>query len=63
VRGDDGVSLKVIGFQSFAQRSACVQDYDDPDETLHGKIEEGHLAFYGAFPVPDDLIAKHEICT
>lgn len=61
--GQDGTCLRVIGFQSFAQDSAFVQNYDDEGGQLYRKLEKGHIAFYGAFPVPEEMINEHEICT
>jgi hypothetical protein len=56
-------SLRVVGFQSFAQDSASIQIYEDEGNRLDNKLHKGEVAFYGAFQVPQELIDGHTICT
>jgi hypothetical protein len=58
--GTDGF-LKVIGFQSFAQHSHHVQDYEAEGSELWRGVKEGKVVFYGAFGVPEALSSVHEI--
>jgi hypothetical protein len=60
-----GTKLKILGFQSFAQdaMAGCIQHFSEDGHMLLDSIKEGRVAFYGAFPVPDEMINEHEICT
>ncbi|KAH7176758.1 hypothetical protein EDB81DRAFT_49846 [Dactylonectria macrodidyma] len=46
---------KVAGFASFVQMASDVQRYDMEGDKLYKRLQEGRVAFYGAFQVPDEL--------
>lgn len=50
-----GKIAKVAGFSSFVQVASDVQRYDLEGEKLYKRLEEGRVAFYGAFQVPPEL--------
>jgi hypothetical protein len=56
--------LKILGFQSFAQDviPGCTQYYSEEGDKLLDGIKECRVAFYGAFPVPEEMINEHKIC-
>jgi hypothetical protein len=56
-------SLKVIGFQSFAQHSYHIQDYEAENSELWRGVQQGKVVFYGAFGVPEALSSVHTICS
>nr|CDP26635.1 Putative protein of unknown function [Podospora anserina S mat+] len=50
-----GKIAKVAGFSSFVQVASDVQRYDLEGQKLYKRLEEGRVAFYGAFQVPPEL--------
>lgn len=58
----DGTKLaKVAGFTSFAQETTAIQSFDIEGPRLHSRLEQGRVAFYGAFQVPAKLRDEHII--
>ncbi|PSN66423.1 hypothetical protein BS50DRAFT_635541 [Corynespora cassiicola Philippines] len=45
----------VLGFQSFVQRSGAVQNFNMEGDALAARLKHGRVAFYGAYPVPEEL--------
>jgi len=52
---------KVAGFTSFAQMVSDVQRYDMEGDKLYKRLQEGRVAFYGAFQVPRELREGYRI--
>ncbi|KAH7127767.1 hypothetical protein B0J13DRAFT_645779 [Dactylonectria estremocensis] len=52
---------KVAGFASFVQMASDIQRYDMEGDKLYKRLQEGKVAFYGAFQVPDELRAGYRI--
>ena len=52
----------VLGFQSFVQRSGHVQSYNLEGAPLDSRLQQGLVAFYGAFQVPEEMRKEHAIC-
>lgn len=60
--GDTGShSVKVAGFASFVQMVSDVQKYDLEGDKLYKRLQEGRVAFYGAFQVPQELRDGYQI--
>ncbi|GAB1312652.1 hypothetical protein MFIFM68171_02862 [Madurella fahalii] len=58
----DGTPVaKVAGFASFAQMVSDVQRYDLEGDKLYKRLEEGRVAFYGAFQLPKELTEDYII--
>jgi hypothetical protein len=51
---------RIAGFSSFAQKVSDVQRYDLEGDKLYKRLQEGRVAFYGAFQLPRQL--KDEFC-
>lgn len=64
---DDGNSgsgtgvLRVAGFASFVQMASDVQKYDNEGDKLYKRLQEGRVAFYGAFQVPKVVTEEYSI--
>jgi hypothetical protein len=58
---EDGTSCaKVAGFSSWAQPAAYTSfDMDGPK--LYSRLEDGRVAFFGAFQAPPELRENHRI--
>ncbi|KAK4198399.1 kinase-like domain-containing protein [Triangularia verruculosa] len=56
-----GKISKVAGFSSFVQMSSDNQRFDLEGELLYKRLEEGRVAFYGAFQVPAELRGGYRI--
>lgn len=56
-----GKIAKVAGFSSFVQMSSDSQRFDLEGERLYKRLEEGRVAFYGAFQVPPELRDGYQI--
>jgi hypothetical protein len=58
---EDGTSCaKVAGFSSWAQPAAYTRfDMDGPK--LYSRLEDGRVAFFGAFQAPTELREHHRI--
>lgn len=54
-------SVKVAGFASFVQMVSDVQKYDLEGDKLYKRLQEGRVAFYGAFQVPQELREGYQI--
>ncbi|KAH7002501.1 hypothetical protein EDB80DRAFT_579151 [Ilyonectria destructans] len=54
-------TAKVAGFASFVQMVSDVQRYDLEGDKLYKRLEEGRVAFYGAFQVPRELRDEYRI--
>lgn len=54
-------STKVAGFASFVQMVSDVQKYDLEGDKLYKRLQEGRVAFYGAFQVPQELREGYRI--
>lgn len=54
-------SVKVAGFASFVQMVSDVQKYDLEGDKLYKRLQEGRVAFYGAFQVPQELREAYQI--
>lgn len=54
-------TAKVAGFASFVQMVSDVQKYDLEGDRLYKRLQEGRVAFYGAFQVPEDLRENYVI--
>lgn len=54
-------SVKVAGFASFVQMVSDVQKYDLEGDKLYKRLQEGRVAFYGAFQVPQELRDGYQI--
>lgn len=53
---EDGIKGPgVAGFQSFVQRSGHVQTFAMEGDHLEKRLQQGRVAFYGAFQVPEKL--------
>jgi hypothetical protein len=52
---------KVAGFASFVQMASDVQWYDLEGDKLYKRLQEGRVAFYGAFQVPTELREGYRI--
>jgi hypothetical protein len=52
---------KVAGFASFVQMSSDVQRYDLEGDKLYKRLQEGRVAFYGAFKLPPELQEGYRI--
>jgi hypothetical protein len=52
---------KVAGFASFVQMASDVQRYDLEGDKLYKRLQEGRVAFYGAFQVPSELREGYRI--
>ncbi|KAH6984366.1 hypothetical protein BKA56DRAFT_481371 [Ilyonectria sp. MPI-CAGE-AT-0026] len=61
--GENNVApiAKVAGFASFVQMVSDVQRYDLEGDKLYKRLEEGRVAFYGAFQVPKELQDEYRI--
>lgn len=58
----DGTKLaKVAGFTAFAQENTAIQSFDTDGPRLYSRLEQGRVAFYGAFQVPPKLRDEHVI--
>lgn len=55
VREDGTFGPGVVGFQSFVQRTQAGQMFNLEGSKLESRLKAGMVAFYGAFPVPEDL--------
>jgi hypothetical protein len=59
---EDGTPCaKVAGFIAFAQEVSVVQNFDLDGPRLYSRLEQGRVAFYGAFQVPEKLKNEHVI--
>lgn len=54
-------SVKVAGFASFVQMVSDFQKYDLEGDKLYKRLQEGRVAFYGAFQVPQELREGYQI--
>lgn len=52
---------KVAGFASFVQMSSDVQRYELEGDKLYKRLQEGRVAFYGAFELPPELREGYRI--
>jgi hypothetical protein len=52
---------RVAGFASFVQKVSGVQRYDLDGDKLYKRLQEGRVAFYGAFQVPKELREEYMI--
>jgi hypothetical protein len=52
---------KVVGFTAFAQETTAIQSFDAEGPRLYSRLEQGRVAFYGAFQVPPELRDEHVI--
>lgn len=59
--GSASHSAKVAGFASFVQMVSDVQKYDLEGDKLYKRLQEGRVAFYGAFQVPRELREGYRI--
>ncbi len=60
--GNQPVVAKVAGFASFAQMSSDVaKSYDMEGDKLYKRLQEGRVAFYGAFEIPAELREGYRI--
>ncbi|KAG6365290.1 hypothetical protein INS49_006899 [Diaporthe citri] len=59
--GTPSHSAKVAGFASFVQMVSDVQKYDLEGDKLYKRLQEGRVAFYGAFQVPRELREGYHI--
>ena len=58
----DGAEVaKIAGFTSFAQESSAIQNFDIEGDRLYTKMEQGRVAFFGAFQLPSKLTDEHMI--
>lgn len=60
-REDGSTGPGIVGFQSFVQHSDVTQVSSEDDDVLSQKLEEGVVAFYGAFEVPEELKKNYTI--
>jgi hypothetical protein len=60
-REDGTIGPAVAGFQSFAKISINETRVDVDGAMFKSKLKEGHVAFYGAFPVPEVMRKRHVI--
>lgn len=59
---DDGKKrAQVAGFTAFAQETTAIQSFDIEGPSLYSRLEQGRVAFYGAFQVPAKLRDEHII--
>jgi hypothetical protein len=58
--GDGVPRAKVAGFSSWAQPVSDPTRFDMDDRKLYSRLEEGRVAFYGAFQAPSKL--RDEYC-
>ncbi|KAK0750078.1 hypothetical protein B0T18DRAFT_408194 [Schizothecium vesticola] len=63
VREDGTLSgiIKIAGFASFAQPVSDVQRYELEGDKLYKRLQEGRVAFYGAFQIPTELREGYKI--
>jgi hypothetical protein len=54
-------TIKIAGFASFAQPVSDVQRYELEGDKLYKRLQEGRVAFYGAFQVPTELREGYKI--
>ncbi|KAK5662110.1 hypothetical protein OQA88_8015 [Cercophora sp. LCS_1] len=52
---------KVAGFASFVQMVSDVQRFDLEGDKLYKRLQEGRVAFYGAFRLPSELTDEYTI--
>jgi len=58
----DGTAVSTVaGFQAFVQQVSSGQRYHMEGEQLYSMLQEGSVAFYGAFQVPMKLRDEHTI--
>ena len=59
---DDGTQCaRVAGFVSFVQDVNAVSNFNLEGQRLWTRLEQGRVAFYGAFHVPKKLREEHII--
>ncbi len=58
---DGSLRARVAGFSSFAQHVSDVQRFDLEGARLYTRLQEGRVAFYGAFEAPAKLRDEHSI--
>lgn len=58
---DGSLRARVAGFSSFAQHVSDGQRFDLEEERLYIRLQEGRVAFYGAFKAPAKLRDEHSI--
>jgi hypothetical protein len=59
---EDKISCaKVAGFSSWAQPVADITRFDMEGRKFYNRLEEGRVAFYGAFQAPFELRERHSI--
>ena len=54
-------TVKVAGFASFVQMVSDVQRYEMEGDKLYKRLQEGRVAFYGAFQPPRELTEGYHI--
>lgn len=59
--GDNVSCAQVAGFSSWAQPVSDVTRFDLDDKKIYNRLEEGRVAFYGAFQAPPKLRDEHNI--
>ena len=59
--GDDVSCAKVAGFSSWAQPVSDFTRFDMDGRKFYNRLEEGRVAFYGAFQAPFKLREKYRI--
>lgn len=58
---DDMSCAKVAGFSSWAQPVSDITRFDMDDRKLYNRLEEGRVAFYGAFQAPSKLRGEYRV--
>jgi len=53
--------IKVAGFSSFVQQVSDAHRFDMDGPKLYSRLQEGRVAFYGAFQAPKKLREEHTI--
>jgi hypothetical protein len=60
-REDGSEGPAIIGFQSFVQMSGNVQNFHMEGPAFQYRLQEGRIAFYGAFQIPDEIKREYTI--